>query len=136
MTGLQDVLQRFTGNLFERLDGPLHFRFFVQPLVALIFGFLDGWKDAAGGKPVYLWTIILDPGSRKAFLQNGWKAIGRIFVLAVVLDMVYQAEVLRRIYPGEMLTVAFLLTIVPYVLIRDAVNWLMRLVKSVLKHLP
>jgi hypothetical protein len=34
--------QRFVENLFARLDGPLHFRIIVQPLMATIFAAIGG----------------------------------------------------------------------------------------------
>jgi hypothetical protein len=45
------VLQRILENLIARLDGPLHFRFVFQPLIATIWGVIDGVKDARAGKP-------------------------------------------------------------------------------------
>jgi len=39
-------------------------------------------------------------------------------VLAVVLDAIYQIIVSRFVYPGEAIVVAFVLAIVPYVILR------------------
>jgi hypothetical protein len=55
-------------------------------------------------------------------IKDGWKSIGRVFILAVVLDVVYQLIQLHFVYPGEALIVAFILAIVPYVLLRGLVN--------------
>jgi hypothetical protein len=52
--------------------------------------------------------------------------VGKVFVLATILDVVYQFWVLRRFYPGESLIVALVLAIVPYLLLRGPVNRLSR----------
>ena len=55
-------------------------------------------------------------------MRNGWKSIAKIFVLAVVLDVVYQWIRLRWFYPGEALLVAILLAIVPYLCVHGPAN--------------
>jgi hypothetical protein len=59
-------------------------------------------------------------------LKSGWKSVGKVFILAVLLDVAYQIIVLRFVYPGETVIVAFLLAIVPYLLLRGPVNRLAR----------
>jgi hypothetical protein len=119
--------ERFVENLFGRLDGPLHFRFIVQPLMATIFAVIDGIKDAKAGKPAYFWSLITHSGHRKELLKNGWKRVGKIFILAVILEIVYQLKVEKTIYPGELLFVAFTLAVVPYLLLRGPINRLAQL---------
>jgi hypothetical protein len=63
---------------------------------------------------------------RGELLRNGLKAVGKVFVLAIVLDLVYQWTALRWLYPGEALIVATLLAIVPYMLVRGLVDQLVR----------
>lgn len=117
-------------NLLGRLDGPLHFRIILQPLMAVIFALIDGIKDAKSGKQAYFWAIFSNPEERKELMKSGWKSIGKIFILAVILDIIYQLKVFHKIYPGEVLIVAFVLAIVPYLLLRGPVNRLMRLGKK------
>lgn len=124
---MNDLWQRVVDNLFGRLDGPLHFRFIMQPVMAMILAMIGGIKDAKLGKPPYLWGMFSGPQHRKEFLQDGWKHAGRIFILAIVLELIYQPLVLHAFYPGEMLIVAFLLAIVPYVLVRGPANRIARL---------
>ncbi len=119
--------QRFIENLFARLDGPLHFRLMVQPLVASTFAVIDGVKDAKMGKPAYFWAMLSSPEHRKELIKIGWKRVGKIFVFAVILDVVYQLKVSHWIYPGETLIVAFVLAIMPYVLLRGPINRLLQL---------
>jgi hypothetical protein len=127
---MENIWQRIVENLFGRLDGPLHFRFILQPLIATIFAVMDGMKDAKTGKPAYFWAIFSNAEHRKELLSDGWKHVGKIFIIAAILDIVYQLKVFHRIYPGEILIVAFLLAIVPYLVLRGPVNRFMRKIKS------
>ena len=117
-----EVWHRVVGSLFARLDGPLHFRFFMQPSMAIIFAVIDGIKDAKLGRPAYFWAMVKDPDQRKELLKIGWKRIGKIFIFAVVLDVIYQIKVYHWFYPGETLIVAVLLAIIPYLLVRGPIN--------------
>jgi hypothetical protein len=119
--------QRVIQNLFARLDGPFHFRLIVQPLMATIFAIIDGIKDARLGNPPYFWAVASNPKQRKELLELGWKRVGKIFILAVVLDVIYQLKVNHWIYPGETLMVAIVLAIVPYLLVRGPINRLIQL---------
>ena len=42
---MDEIWHRYIESLFARLDGPLHFRFIVQPTMAAIFAVIDGVKD-------------------------------------------------------------------------------------------
>ncbi|MFZ0885025.1 MAG: hypothetical protein WAN14_16610, partial [Candidatus Acidiferrales bacterium] len=44
-----------------------------------------------------------------------------------ILDFVYQMEVHSTVYAGELLVVAFVLAIVPYLIVRGPVNRIVRL---------
>jgi hypothetical protein len=48
--------------------------------------------------------------------------VGRVFILAVVLDVICQIILFRWIYPSEALLVATFPAIVPYLLVRGPVN--------------
>lgn len=122
--------ERIVHNLLARLDGPLHFRFVFQPLMAIIFAVVDGVRDAKAGKPAYFWALCSTPQSRKALVRDGWKSVGKIFILAIILDSVYQMEVHSTIYAGELLIVAFMLAIVPYLVVRGPVNRIARLFRG------
>jgi hypothetical protein len=102
------------------------FRIILQPLMASIFAFRDGLKDAREDRPPYLWTIITDPSQRGDLIRHGWKSVGRVFILAIVMDVIYQLIVVGWIYPLETIAVAILLAVIPYLLIRGPVNRLVR----------
>ena len=109
-----------------RLDGPLHFRFIFQPLMAVIFAIRDGRKDGREGRVPYFWALFTDSGHRRDLLRAGWESVGKIFIVALILDAVYQFWVLRRFFAGEALLVALVLAIVPYLLLRGPVSRLIR----------
>ena len=123
---MEDMLSRFFENLVARVSGPMHFRLVLQPLMAIIFAVRDGRKDAREGRPAFFWAIFTDPGHRREMLRSGWKSVGKVFVIAIILDAVYQYIELKWFYPGEALVVALILAIVPYLLIRGPVNRLSR----------
>ena len=124
---MEEHWQRIVENFFGRLDGPFHFRFIVQPIMASLFAILDGIKDAKSGKVPYFWALFTLPEHRRELIKDGWKHVGKIFVIAVILDVIYSLKVLGRIYPGEILLVSFLLAVVPYLILRGPVNRLLRL---------
>ncbi len=98
----------------------------MQPTMAAIFAVIDGIKDAKEGKPAYFWEIYTNPKDRRELLVLAWKRVGKIFILAVILDVIYQLKVTHWIYPGETLTVALVLAVVPYILLRGPVNRIFR----------
>jgi len=59
-------------------------------------------------------------------LRSGWKSVGRILILGIVMDVIYQIIVFRRFYPVEALVVAAVLALVPYLLIRGPVTRIAR----------
>ncbi len=123
---MEEIIHRFFENLFGRLDGPLHFRFILQPTMAVLFAVMSGIKDAKTGKEAFLWKFVCNREYRWDMIKDGWKHVGKLFTLAVVLDLIYQWKVCDRFYPVETLTVACALAIVPYFLLRGPVNRVVR----------
>jgi hypothetical protein len=123
---MDELLARVWDNLVGRVGGPMSFRFVLQPAVAVFLAIRAGVRDARQGRPAYFWTILTNPDHRRALLREGWSAVAKVFVIAVLLDVVYQVVVRRWVYPGEALLVAFLLACVPYLLMRGLVNRLVR----------
>ena len=121
-----DPLTRMIENLANRVTGPLQFRLILQPAMALFFAFRDGIRDARQGTPPYFWRLFTQPERWREWLRSGWKSIGRVFLLAVIIDAIYQFIELRWFYPGEALVVAFVLACIPYLLICGPVNRIVR----------
>jgi hypothetical protein len=119
---VEDLFARIAENLVGRLHGPLTFRLLLQPIMATLYALRDGWKDARAGKPPYFWALFTDPAHRRAMVRDGWKSVGKVFILAVLIDAVYQVIALRFFYPFEALVVAIALALVPYILIRGPLN--------------
>jgi hypothetical protein len=109
---------RFFEDMLARVDGPLHLRLIAQPLMALIFGVRAGLRDARAGAAPYFWTIVQDPARRRTLLIQGWVDVGKIFIIAMVVDSIYQIIAIRWIYPGESAVVATMLAFVPYYVFR------------------
>ena len=119
---MDDILMRVMEDMGNRVSGPMKFRLVLQPVMASIFAIISGLNDAKAGKPPYFWALMTDPAHRTDMTRDGWKSVGKVFVLALVLDVVYQIIVLRFVYPGEAVIVAFVLAIVPYLILRGLVN--------------
>ena len=123
---MDDIWMRILDNMSDRVSGPLKFRLLLQPLMAAIFAIKAGLLDARTGKPPYFWALATSPENRVDMLKDGWKSVGKVFILAVVLDVVYQIIVLRFVYPGEVILVSFTLAILPYLLLRGLVTRIAR----------
>ena len=123
---IQDSFARIWDMLIGRIDGPLTFRLIFQPTVAAILASRAGLKDAREGRAPYLWSVFTNPAHRRDLLREGWKDIGKVFIIAVVLDVIYALIVHRWIFPGQALLVGIVLAIVPYLLIRGPVTRIMR----------
>ena len=124
---MEDLFTRLWENLIGRIGGPMSFRLILQPAMAIFFAVRDGLKDARTGRPAYFWSLFTEPAHRREFLHEGWKAVARVFIFALLMDAVYQFIVLRWFYPGEALIVAFILAFLPYLAIRGPVNRIARL---------
>ena len=119
---MEDLLTRISSDLADRVSGPMSLRLLLQPAMAIVFAILAGLKDAKAGKPPYFWALASDPGHRADMLRDGWKSVGKVFMIAILLDVIYQFIVQRFVYPGEAILVAVILAIVPYLLFRGPIN--------------
>ena len=119
---MDDMWTRIAADLLDRVSGPMKFRLVLQPIMASIFAIKAGLHDARTGQPPYFWSLFTDPEHRVSMLKDGWKSVGKVFVLALVLDVVYQIIVMRFVYPGEALITAVLMAIVPYLTLRGLVT--------------
>ena len=123
MIAIDDTFTRVAENLVARVTGPMKFRLLLQPAMATFFAIRDGLRDARECRPPYFWGLFSEKAERASMLKNGWKSVGKVFILAVVLDVVYQLIEHRwTVYPGEAVLVAIILAIVPYLVIRGPVN--------------
>ena len=105
---MDDMWVRFTTQLLARVSGPMHFRLVMQPLMAAYFAIRSGLADASADKPPYFWALLWDSSARMALIKDGWKSVGRVFLLAIALDVVYQLYVLHFVYPIQAIFVALI----------------------------
>jgi hypothetical protein len=119
---MEEWLSRLGEDLIGRVSGPMKLRLILQPLMATLLAVRDGLKDARQGRPPWFWAVFTTASHRRDLVRDGWKSVGKVFLLAVVLDTVYQFIELRWFYPFESILVACLLALVPYILIRGPAN--------------
>ncbi len=126
MDAILALLVREVGQLLGRASGPMHFRLLMMPTVVTIMGIRAGLKDAREGQPPFLWAILTHPGERRLLFRSELNDVGRVFVMALVLDTAYQLLFLRWFYPVQLLIVAVACALVPYALVRGPVARLAR----------
>ena len=130
MDAILEILSRGVEQLLGRASGPLHLRLVIMPTVVTFLAIRAGLRDAREGQPAFLWGIIADPRGRRQRILSAWKDITRIFIVAIVLDTVYQLIVLRAFYVVQALIVAVACAIVPYVLFRGPITRLARVLSG------
>ena len=130
MDTILEMLSQRGEHLLGRLSGPLNFRLIVMPLVVTVLAIRAHLRDVREGRATVLFAFFRDPARRRRLLRSGLKDVGKVFIVACVLDTTYQIVFLRSFYPGEVLVVAVVCAIVPYILIRGPVlrsaRWLYR----------
>jgi hypothetical protein len=113
-------------DLVGRAAGPMSFRLILQPAVAVLLALRAGMRDARDGRRPFLWAALSDQSARRELMRQGWKDVGKVFIVALVLDAIYQVIVHSGIYPLELLLTATLLALVPYGIVRGPITRLAR----------
>lgn len=113
--------QRLWQDLSSRPSGALSLRFLLQPVMSSIFALHDGIVDAQTGRSPYFWTVLTDPDRRQKRLLEGLDSTGKIILIAIALDAIYQYVTHRSFYPVEALLVAISLAFIPYLLLRGPI---------------
>jgi hypothetical protein len=126
MNFIYENLSRGVEQLMGRASGPLHLRLFIMPTVVAILAIRAGIKDAREGQPAFLWTFFSNRAERRRLFRLALKDVGKILIVALVLDTAYQLYVLRAFYPVQAMIVAVTCAIVPYVLLRGPITRLTR----------
>ncbi len=131
MDAISEMFNRAVEQLLGRSSGPLHFRLIMQPIVATILAIRAGLRDARAGSPPFFWAYLTTPTARKILAQSGWKDISKLFIVAMVLDGIFQVIALRAFFVVQAVIVATAVAVIPYVLIRGPVT---RLASSLSKQ--
>lgn len=126
-----EVHRRFWADIFERIHGPMTFRFYLQPTMALLAALPDGIRDARLGHKSFFWSALGNENVAIGRLREGLASIARVVLLGISMDVIYQFKALDRFYPVEALMMAILLAIIPYFIFRWIVEraaswWLAR----------
>jgi hypothetical protein len=109
---------RFWTEIVQRPAGPLGFRYILQPLMAAALATRDGYRDAANARPPFFWSIVRDPRHCAPHVMEGIRAVLRIIILAVLIDVVYQIIVFKGLRPIQTIYVVLILAIIPYFILR------------------
>ncbi|TIL60556.1 hypothetical protein [Mesorhizobium sp.] len=126
-----EVHNRFWSDIFGRIGGPMTFRFFLQPTMALLAALPDGIRDARQGHSAFFWTNSGDVTQQRGRLRQGLVSTARVVLLGISMDVIYQHRVFEQFYPVEALMMAVLLAVIPYFVFRWIVEriagwWLAR----------
>ena len=124
---IREMIAQGWENFTERGSGPLNMRFILQPTLASLLAIRAGWKDARAGRPPFFWTALTNPSARGELVRSGWKDMSKMFVMAAVLDAIYQVIVHKRIVFIAALITATLLALAPYTALRGPANRVARL---------
>ena len=73
-------------------------------------------------------SVTGKPRRLRVMLRNLWRIAGKVFLVALVLDAIYQIIVFHWIYPVQALIVATLLALVPCMLVRAVGNRIVSMV--------
>ena len=123
---LFETIARGWENLLGRLDGPMSFRILMQPAMAAFFAIRAGIRDARENNPTFLGCALSNPRSWSPRMQQSWKDVGKVFIVAIILDSIYQIADHSGIFALELLITATLLALVPYMVLRDLVSRIAR----------
>jgi hypothetical protein len=119
---VEEFLIRTWNELVGRDSGPLHFRLVLQPMVAAALAIRAGIRDARQERPAFFWAFVRRSRRPPLLFAELWKDVGRLFLIGIALDLVYQWIVFQSIRPGQSLIVATVLAILPYLLVRGLTN--------------
>ncbi len=126
-----DIHHRFWADIFDRAHGPMTFRFYLQPTMALLAALPDGIRDTRLGHKSFFWSAWWNKNASAGRLREGLASIARVMLLGISMDVIYQFRALGRFYPVEALMMALLLAVIPYFIFRWTVErvaswWLAR----------
>lgn len=117
-----DVHHRIWADIVDRSRGPMTFRFLLQPTMATLAALWDGINDARSNRPPYFWSLFTGAGNRPELLWQGAMSTGRLILLGLAMDTIYQLRVYDKFYPGEAAVFTLLLCFVPYLLLRGPIS--------------
>jgi len=118
MDSISDALSRAAGQLLGRASGPFHLRLIVTPALAAFSGIRTALRDARAGHPAFLWEAVRNPDARHRLRRSWRKDIGKMILVVLAVDTLYQLVVLRAFYPLQALILVVVLAMLPYAVVR------------------
>lgn len=115
-----EVHQRVWSDIIDRTRGPMTFRFYLQPLMAGLAALWDGINDARLNRTPHLISLLTN-ATHGQQARELMLSIGRIILLGLGMDTIYQYRVFDTFYPGEAVVITILLAIIPYLLLRGPI---------------
>ncbi len=103
-------------------DGPMQFRFILQPLMSMTLGIRDGRVDARSGLPPFVWGLIARKQNRAANLRIAFWRLRVPVAIATTLDAIAQYIMFEHIRPLSAVFVGSLLMAGPYAIARGLSN--------------
>lgn len=119
---MDEIFTRVWQDFVARTTGPMWFRLIIQPLVAAVFGIRAGLANAQRSKERH--EGAPEPADRRARFQQALHDVGKVFVIGIGLDVIFQLIALRTVYPVEAVLVGLLIVALPYQIIRIVTGWL------------
>lgn len=113
-----EVHQRFWADIFGRVHGPMTFRFFLQPTMALVAALPDGIGNARRDRSSFVRMNKDDRTLRQGRARQGLVSTARVVLLGISMDIIYQMREYDRFYPAEAAAMALLLALIPYFVFR------------------
>jgi hypothetical protein len=123
-----DLLQRSVEQLLGRASGPLHLRLLMMPTVVSVItvraAFREAREQALAARPSMPSRADARPHTLRGLSQD----IGRVVVMACILDSAYQVFVLGTFRPLQLVIVVVATAVLPYVLLLPPLSLLARIV--------
>lgn len=122
---MEDWINNFLEAVGIRHSGPMSFRLILQPVMSLIYAVIAGVKDAKAGRQHFVIDGLIlgkTKRTRKDLLKELWKDVGKVFILAVIMEVIFEIIEFKTVHPLEVIRVSFFLAIVPYLIFRGPVE--------------
>ncbi|MBL8006803.1 MAG: hypothetical protein JNJ56_04685 [Ignavibacteria bacterium] len=133
---MEDWIKNFLEAAGIRHSGPMSFRLYLQPLMSLTYAIIAGIRDAKAGRRHFVVDgLILGKTrrSRKELLKELWRDVGKVFILAAIMEIIFEIIEFKSVQPFEVLKVGFYLAILPYLIFRGSAD---RIISLFIKEKP
>jgi len=120
--GAPVLLSQLVDRIVARVVGPMHFRFILQPVMAVFLGVRDGRRDARAGAPPFLYNILFVAGERTAYLESAVRGLTVPALVGIVADAAAQFLLFGSVRPSTAFLVGVGVLAVPYAVARELTN--------------